>query len=94
VPARDNAPLEREPPPLTVTIDLQPVAYKELDPVQRAAWDSFWGELIRSVSLELCHPQLTPTGDIRNQHCTNSAADIEDDQNDNRKVHLSSSSAG
>jgi hypothetical protein len=42
---------------LTVTINLQPVAYKDLDPAQRAAWDSFWREIIRSVSAQSCRPR-------------------------------------
>ena len=66
----------------SVTIRLQSIAYEEMDPAQRAAWDDFWGELIRSVSHELCHPQLGPTSDTRDQHRANDAAVIEECTND------------
>jgi hypothetical protein len=68
---------------LTVTLNLQPVAYKDLDPMQRAAWDSFWGELIRSVSTRLCRPQVETEGDTRNQRCVNNAVVIAERTNDN-----------
>jgi hypothetical protein len=40
-----------------VAVRLRPVAYEDLDPVQRAAWDSFWSELVRSVANESYRPQ-------------------------------------
>jgi hypothetical protein len=79
VPARDNAPLECEPPPLTVTIDLQPVAYADMEPRQRAAWDHFWGELVRNVSTAPCCLRLGAEGSSMNQRRERDAVDIEDD---------------
>jgi len=63
--------MSHEPLTPTVTIHLQPIAYQETDPTQRAAWDSFWGELIRSVLTESHRFQQSTEGSSIGQRRVN-----------------------
>jgi hypothetical protein len=68
---------------LTVTLNLQPMAFKDIDPAQRAAWVSFWSELIQRVLQERSRPQPGRAKGGENQHHGNGVVSKEDNNNGN-----------
>jgi hypothetical protein len=68
---------------LTVDAHFGRVAYEDLDPLQRSAWDAFWSGVIRRVS-KSCRPQPAEAKvDHNTRRRCSGAALIEDYHNDN-----------
>ena len=79
----------------TVAVCLRPVAYQNIDPVQRAAWDSFWLELFCSVREASYRPGHEAEGgrESQNQHRRGRAVSKPEPKDDIMQPRAASSDA-